>query len=68
MHSGPPAAPKFAVGDKVTISRKKGAFEKGYTSNWTEELFTVSDIQNTNPVTYKIKDLNGEEIQGTFYE
>jgi hypothetical protein len=28
----------------------------------------VSAIQYTDPITYKIKDLNGEEIKGTFYE
>jgi len=31
-------------------------------------VFTVSKIQRTNPVTYKITDCNGEEIQGTSYE
>jgi len=31
-------------------------------------VFTISKIQRTNPVTYKITDYNGEEIQGTFYE
>ena len=60
--------PKFRVGDKVRITKKKGLFEKGYTPRWTEEVFTVSAIQYTDPTTYKIADLNGEEIQGTFYE
>ena len=41
---------------------------KGYTPDWTEEMFTVDKIQYTNPITYKIKDLNNEEIQGSFYE
>ena len=31
-------------------------------------MFTVSKIQRTNPVTYKITDYNDEEVQGTFYE
>jgi len=31
-------------------------------------VFTISKIERTNPVTYKITDYNGEEIQGTFYE
>jgi len=31
-------------------------------------VFTVSKIQRTNLVTYKITDLNDEDIQGTFYE
>jgi hypothetical protein len=35
---------------------------------WTEELFEISTIQYTIPITYKIKDMNGEEIKGTFYE
>ena len=60
--------PKFSVGDEVRISKKKKTFEKGYTTRWTEEIFTITELQNTNPVTYKIADLQGEEIKGTFYE
>ena len=60
--------PKFSVGDEVRISKKKKVFEKGYTTRWTEEVFTIVKIQNTYPITYKIADLNGEEIDGTFYE
>jgi len=61
-------APKFSVGDKARITKKKTTFEKGYTPRWTEEVFTISKIQYTDPPTYKITDYNGEEIQGTFYE
>ena len=60
--------PKFKIGDKVRITKKKKTFEKGYTANWTEEIFTVNKVQPTIPFTYKIKDTRGEEIQGTFYE
>ena len=60
--------PKFSVGDKVRISKKKKTFEKGYTTRWTEEIFTIAEVQRTQPPTYKIADLNGEEIKGTFYE
>ena len=60
--------PKFSVGDKVRISKKKALFEKGYTTRWTEEVFTITKIKCTSPITYKIADLNGEEIDGTFYE
>jgi len=61
--------PKYKIGDKVRISKyKRKTFDKGYTSNWTEEIFTADKIQRTNPVTYKIKDLNNEEIKGSFYE
>ena len=63
------AKPKFKVGDKVRISKyKRKVFDKGYTPNWTEEVFTVDKIQYSNPITYKLKDLNNEEIQVSFYE
>ncbi|XP_065658178.1 uncharacterized protein LOC136082688 [Hydra vulgaris] len=60
--------PQFSIGDRVRITKKKGTFEKGYTPRWTEEVFTVSQVQFTDPPTYKLTDYNGEEIQGTFYE
>ena len=60
--------PKFSVGDKVRISKKKALFEKGYTTRWTEKIFTIIKIKHTSPITYKIADLNGEETDGTFYE
>ena len=59
----------FSVGDTVRISKyKRKTFDKGYTPNWTEEVFLIDEIQPTNPITYKIKDLNGQEIKGTFYQ
>ena len=59
--------PKFKTGDKVRISKyKRNVFDKGYTPNWTEEVFTVDKIQYTYPITYKLKDLRGEDIQGSF--
>lgn len=57
------------VGDKVRISKyKRKIFDKGYTPNWTDEIFIVDKIQYTNPITYKLKDFNNEEIKGSFYE
>ena len=43
-------------------------FDKGYTPNWTEAVFLIDKFQSTNPITYRLKDLNNEEIQGRFYE
>ena len=60
--------PEFSVGDKVRISKKKKTFEKGYTTRWTEEIFMIVEVKRTSPVTYKIVDLYGEEIKGSFYE
>ena len=64
----PKLTPKFSVGDRVRITRKKNIFEKRYTPRWTDEVFTISSIQYTDPPTYKIADFGGEEIHGTFYE
>ena len=61
-------APSFKVGDRVRIVKKKKTFEKGFTPNWTEELFTVVRVKKTKPPTYSIIDTKGEEIHGTFYE
>ena len=60
--------PKLKVGDRVRITKKKGKFEKGYTTRWTREIFVIVQVFKTNPVTYKINDLKGEEIKGSFYE
>ena len=59
---------KFKVGDRVRISKNKNIFAKGYTQNWSEEVFVVSKIKNTVPWTYVISDLNGEKITGSFYD
>ena len=61
--------PKFKVGDKVRIRKyKRKIFDQGYTPNWTEEIFLVDKIQSTNPITYRLQDVNNEEIQGSIYE
>lgn len=59
--------PQFKVGDSVRISRLKGTFEKGYQPNFSYEVFTVSNVLDTNPTTYKLADYNGDIIDGSFY-
>jgi hypothetical protein len=59
---------KYMIGDTVRISKYKHVFEKGYTQNWTEEIFTIAERYPTHPVTYGLKDLEGEDIKGKFYE
>ena len=60
--------PKYKVGDDVKISKYKNIFAKGYTQNWSAEVFIVSKIKNTVLWTYAISDLNGEPLTGRFYE
>ena len=32
------------------------------------ELFKVNEVPKTQPLTYKIEDINGEIIEGKYYE
>ncbi|XP_011859444.1 PREDICTED: uncharacterized protein LOC105556941 [Vollenhovia emeryi] len=52
----------------VRVSKFKTIFEKGYTPNWTTEIFRIAKVQQTNPVTYLLKDYRGQPIAGGFYE
>ena len=57
---------KFKVSNHVRISKYKIIFAKGYTPNWSEEVFVIKEVKNTVPWTYVICNLNGDEIIGTF--
>ena len=59
---------KIKVDDRVRISRYKNIFAKGYVPNWSSEIFIVDKINDTVPYTYNLKDLNDEEIIGSFYD
>ena len=59
---------RFKVGDRVRISRYKNIFAKGYTPNWSKEIFIVDKVNDAVPYTYNLKDLNDEEILGSFYD
>ena len=60
---------KYAVGNLVRISRTKGTFEKGYMANWSEEIFKIIRVlKHRKPPVYEIEDLNGETVDGIFYE
>ena len=59
---------RFKVGDRVRISKFKNIFAKGYTPSWSREIFIANKINDTVPYTYNVKDLNDEEIIGSFYD
>ena len=59
---------RYNVGDRVRISKLKNIFAKGYTPNWSKEIFIVNKINDTVPYTYSLKDLNDDEIIGSFYD
>ncbi|GBN88051.1 Putative uncharacterized transposon-derived protein F54H12.3 [Araneus ventricosus] len=58
---------RFAVNVMVRISKARKVFRKGYLLGWTEETFVVYKRYPTNPPTYVLQDLSGNEIPGRFY-
>ena len=52
----------------MRITEDKNIFSKGYNENWSREIFIIDSALKTKSWTFKIKDLNGEIILGSFYE
>ena len=59
---------RYQVGDLVRISKTKGKFEKSYLPNWSTEMFRIARRHPRQPVVYTLEDLNGDRLDGTFYE
>ena len=53
---------KFKIDDTVRISKYKNIFAKGYTPNWSEEVFMIKKVKYNVFWAYIISNLNGEEI------
>ena len=51
----------------MRIILKKKIFDKGYTSNWSNKIYTVAEILKTIPTTYKIED-DGRPLSKKYYE
>ena len=63
--------PKFKVNDTVRISKYKSIFDKGYESNFTEEIFKIAKVFRGDPNMYELEEASGDEpepIIGEFYE
>lgn len=63
-----PRKQKFKVNDHVRISKYREAFSKGYTPNWSNEIFKIRKVRQSNPTTYLLEDQEGDQIKGGFYE
>lgn len=57
----------FKLNTLVRVSKNRSVFEKGYLPSYSTELFKISKVKQTNPPTYVLKDLDGNEIDGSFY-
>ena len=60
--------PKFKLGDNVRLSKLKTKFPSKYGSNWTNELFTISQISFRDGIPiFRVKDWKNKLIEGMFY-
>jgi len=58
---------EFKTGEYVRIVVDKTVFEKGYTPNWSNEIYLVDIILPSNPPRYKLKTLSDEKLNERFY-
>lgn len=60
---------KYNIGDKVRISKYRKVFDRGFTTNWTNESFEIYAVNNKySPIMYTLKDYYGEILKGKFYD
>ena len=52
----------------VRISKLRGVFDKKYEQGYSDEVFTITKCLPRIPPVYKLKDYDGELIEGYFYE
>lgn len=60
---------QLKVGDFVRLALVKPTFNRGYTPNWTREIFLINEVDQSNyPITYRVRDLDNNDIEGRFYK
>ena len=60
--------PKLNFGDRVRISKYDITFRKGYTPQFTKEVFEIVTISSQKPPTYTIRDKQDKIIRGKFHQ
>ena len=60
--------PKFKVHNCSRFSKYKNIFTKDYVTNWTEETFSIKEVKIIVPCSNVVEDLNGNVLEGNFYE
>ena len=59
---------KLKIGDKVRKIIEKDIFEKGYTLNWSEEIYIITESKQADGVCwYYLEDLSGNKVKGYYF-
>ena len=54
--------------DKVRIIKEKSLFEKGYTANWSEEIYKIREVRQSDGVCfYYLSKQDNEPLEGIWY-
>ena len=52
----------------MRITKARLTFNRGYLPNWSEKIFVLYNRNNFKEPLYYLRDFEGEEIKGGFYE
>ena len=53
---------------KLIVFKGVISYEKGYTENWSDEIFEIAKVFQRHTVCwYKLKNLSGELLDGIWY-
>ena len=58
----------FNIGDTVLLQKEKNYHRPKSESQFYTDKYMISKINNTNPITYKLTDENGEVLDSNFYK
>lgn len=68
LYNNLPTEPRLKLGDKVRIKIEKRMFEKGYTQNWSDEIYVITKILDSQGVVwYRVSDFDGGQEPGIYY-
>ena len=59
---------RLKIGDRVRRKIEKETFEKGYSQRWSDTIYKISSVRQSNAICYyKLEDLEGKEQTGIWY-
>ena len=68
LYNNLPTEPRLKLGDKVRIKIEKRMFEKGYTQNWSDEIYVITKILDSQGVVwYRVSDFDGGQEPSIYY-
>lgn len=68
IYEGEEQSPRLQEGDWVRIARRRGTFEKGYSTVWSNVVYRIGRIRKGNPPMYVLEDPDDgfEALRGFF--